>query len=488
METKMAGKIRLLSAVVALQMLCACTYPIRNLPATVATSDQSYTWRSLPPDDMPGTLVIVTASGGGTRAATLATAVFRALDKIELAPGKSVADEIDILSSVSGGSVASAYFALRGTKGLDDFEARFLRQDGMKVIAWNGLNPVGLAKLSTPAYERIDLLINYLDDTLFRGLTFADLKAASRRPYLILNAADMVEGVPFPFTQYQLDTICSDLSKIKLSTAVAASAAFPGALSPVTLRNYSPCGATPRPGWIDEALKADWQVNPERMAYGRTADAYAAGRKEYIPLLDGGIADNLGISEPFRLLTNTDVSPLLWNQIQTGKIEKILFVMINARSFKPSALDHQEETPGLLDMLQASIDSSIDRATFNSAERLRDLLTERFKHEAEEVKESGDLEGADRIRKVASNTNYIAVDFDAIPDALRDCRRRFHSIPTNWNLNNRQNSAILAMGEALVNDNPHFAQALASLHGNLKQPMTHIIDACGLLTDADNAP
>jgi hypothetical protein len=51
-------------------------------------------------------------------------------------------------------------------------------------------------------------VIDYFDQQLFAKATFNDLVSAQPRPYLILNAADMVEGTPFPFTQYTMDLLC----------------------------------------------------------------------------------------------------------------------------------------------------------------------------------------------------------------------------------------------------------------------------------------
>ena len=222
-------------------VLAGCSYPIRNDDIGVAERSPTYEWESLAPGDLQDTLVVVTASGGGTRATALAMSVLRAMDKIKLASGRSLADEIDILSSVSGGSVTAGYFALYGT-GRPSDPGEELRPPGRHAARCSsaGLNPVGLAALATPSKERIDLLVDYLDRQLFHNVTFEKLIERNRRPYLILNAADMVEGTPFPFTQYTMDLLCSDLTKMKLSTAVAASAAFPVALSPITLKNYRP--------------------------------------------------------------------------------------------------------------------------------------------------------------------------------------------------------------------------------------------------------
>ncbi len=441
--------------------LAACSYPIRN-DAIGPGSRPQYEWGSLAPGDLQDTLVVVTASGGGTRATALTMSVLRAMDKIKLASGASLADEIDILSSVSGGSVTAGYFALYGAAGLPTLEKNFVRQDGMRAIIAEGLNPVGLALLATPSKERIDLFVDYLDRQLFHDVTFEKLVERKRRPYLILNAADMVEGTPFPFTQYTMDLLCSDLTKMKLSTAVAASAAFPVALSPITLKNYRtaknepPCPVR-KPGWLKPAEGTSWYLDPSRVAWQRTASAYADGQKKFIHLLDGGIADNLGVSEPYRLLTSDDVDPPFKQNILSGKIKKIVFIMINARSFAPSDLDNTQATPSALAMLTASIGSSIDRATFSTSERIRSLLTERFRGMAADIEREANKPGrpmadvlrtyAANLRTAAGNTQFMTVDFDAIAD-LR-CRTAYHSIQTSWALSDNQLDGLNAMGEAL---------------------------------------
>jgi NTE family protein len=470
--------------VAACCVLAGCAYPPRNDVATMESKNHEYTWKSLPTDSLPRTLVIVTASGGGTRATALAMAVLQTLDHVKLPSGKSLADEVDVISSVSGGSVAAAYFAMHGADGLQELEQSFVRQDGMSAILMRGLNPYGLATLATPSRERIDLLIDYLDRQLFHELTFGYLVQNKRRPYLILNAADMVEGVPFPFTQYSMDLLCSDLATMKISTAVAASAAFPGALSAVTLANYSPCDVVKKPGWVDLAATGSWYNNPSRVTAGRVALAYADGSKKFVHLLDGGIADNLGVSEPFRLLTTSDESPLLFNEIQSGRIEQIVFVMVNARSFKPNRLDHDQATPGFIPMITASIDSSIDRATFGTAERIRQLLTEQLGHYAAEAEAAGQMEIATNLRKVASNTWFLPIDFDAIGKS--DCRRRFHSIPTSWTLSKMQVDAVRAMGEALLSNHRDFPALLHALNATLDQDFPTIDDACGELAQDTN--
>jgi hypothetical protein len=59
------------------------------------------------------TLLGVALSGGGTRAALFGAAGLQALAGVRLADGGSLVDKITHLSSVSGGSLAATYYALK---------------------------------------------------------------------------------------------------------------------------------------------------------------------------------------------------------------------------------------------------------------------------------------------------------------------------------------------------------------------------------------
>jgi len=468
--------------------LTSCAYPVRNQPIATLAPNQGYRWANLPAGRLGDTLVFVTASGGGTRAAALELSVLEGLQQIKLPSGDSLADNIDVLSSVSGGSVTAAYFALKGTEGFPELETNFIRKDGVSAILLAGLNPVGLAKLSTPKYERIDLLIDYLDKALFHHQTFSDLLALHRRPYLVLNAADMVDGVPFAETQENFDLLCSDLASLKLSTAVAASAAFPVALSPVTYKDYSPCLAQAKvpwpPPWVTADAGSSWYDAPERTDRGRVKTAYALGARAAPPtldvhLLDGGIADNLGVAEPFRMLTTNEPQPAFLNSVAQGHIKKIVFILINARSFASSTLDQSPAPPGMLDMLFASIDAGVDRTTFGTAARLRTALTEQFTADAANLRKIRQGAMADNLDAIRNNTHLIEIDFDAIANSA--CRRNFHNIPTSWTAQAKQIDALMLLGKALLAQSPEFPLALNAIKGHVAGSLPNVTDACAIV-------
>ncbi len=162
--------------------LVACSYPTRNEELASLDPRHGYRWKALAAGELEDTLLIVTASGGGTRATTLALSALRGLDRLSLASGRSLAEEVDVISSVSGGSVTAGYFALTGTAGFDKLEHDFIRRNGNSALLWRGLNPVGLIALATPSKERIDLFIDYLDDTLFEDQPAADSKKRKKKP------------------------------------------------------------------------------------------------------------------------------------------------------------------------------------------------------------------------------------------------------------------------------------------------------------------
>lgn len=468
--------------------LSACSYPTRNMPLEQPI-DQDRGYRGYQVDDgpLPRTLIIVTVSGGGTRAAALGYGAMQALASVRLRGGEdTLLHAVDIVSSVSGGSVPAAYLAAVGPEGLPAMEDAFLHQDGIGRLLWRGLNPYGLTRLSTPAVERIDLVIEWFDDTLFaadplpsEGATYADLRDPDapngwRRPFLILNAADMTQEQPFAFHQDQFDLLCSDLERLPLSVAVASSAAFPVALSPVTLVNYTePGGCSAQrgagddvwpPAWINriDTSLDDGTITPrthrDRVRRARVAASYYEARDDelvrpYIHLLDGGIADNLGVAEPLRMLTTRERTLNLLSRFDRGDINRVLFLVVNARSDPATSLDKRKATPGLFDMLNATTGSAIDNATYGTLEGLQQQIRS--------------LMRAPTLRdQLTVDTAYV--DFDLIDDDR--CLQAFRDIATSWTLPEDEVHALIRLAEAMIWLDPGFRAFTTRLGDDMLGP------------------
>ena len=102
----------------------ACAHYPKNKPLEEIPQLVSYDFSQFnQPSNADETFVVLTFSGGGTRAASLSYGVLKEL-KNTILPGtrRTVLDEVDVISTVSGGSFTGAYYALFGDRIFSDFE------------------------------------------------------------------------------------------------------------------------------------------------------------------------------------------------------------------------------------------------------------------------------------------------------------------------------------------------------------------------------
>ena len=162
-------------------------------------------------------LVGVALSGGGSRAALFGAAGLEALGRLQAPGGGSVLEEVAYLSSVSGGSIAAAYFAthkppretpvLTRDGGLTDeyqaFFARFktlLEQDIESALIWRQLKSFRWILNSSLAARS---LLEILTERLLGPTTFAELAQREARgdsPRLIINTTLFNNGRRFVLT------------------------------------------------------------------------------------------------------------------------------------------------------------------------------------------------------------------------------------------------------------------------------------------------
>ena len=97
---------------------CATTYPV-NPPLTHIDENTAYNYKNVVEQSDRGSnvLLMLAFSGGGTRAAAFSYGVLKELSETELGRGGQkyrLSDEVDVITSVSGGSFTAAYFGLYG--------------------------------------------------------------------------------------------------------------------------------------------------------------------------------------------------------------------------------------------------------------------------------------------------------------------------------------------------------------------------------------
>lgn len=204
-------------------------------------------------------------SGGGFRAAAFHLGVFRELARLHLLW------HVDLLTCVSGGSIAGAFIAANW--GNDDALHRLEKYLQTRSIAVSSV----VAGLLSPFASRLDKLAESYDNDLFKGITLDDLRNG---PRVYLNATNLATGNMFFFVagaamrselgEHELGVF--DAPNFSVAKAVSASSAFPPVFPP---------------------LKLD-------------ATDYPAADVEYVTLTDGGVYDNLGVNPVFRHRNDLD--------------------------------------------------------------------------------------------------------------------------------------------------------------------------------------
>jgi len=282
------------------------------------------------PKNSDSLLVILTFSGGGTRAASFAYGVLEKLRDTDIVwdgQHRRLLDEVDVISSVSGGSFPAAYYGLFGDRIFDDFPEKVLYRNIQGALVKRMFSPVNIPKLLSRKYGRTDLMADGFNRDVFENKTFGDLIQRNQRPFIIINATDVSLGCRFAFTQRQFDLLNSDLSSYPVSHAVAASAAFPGLLTPMTLRNYSDDPATDTPAWIEEGLASR---DTDYSAYKTAVEqqSYILPGRPYIHIVDGGVSDNLGLLPVIEFINSTLKEEVVDPAIEKGGTRKIVILVV----------------------------------------------------------------------------------------------------------------------------------------------------------------
>src|SRR2546426_5652985 len=335
-------QVLLLSAAVLLGGSCA-HYP-ENARMGHYDPQSGYRFRNLSNTGNSDSLQVFLAfSGGGARAAALAYGVLEELGRTQIVwegQSRRLLDEVDYISAVSGGSFTAAYYALYGDRIFSDFEDKFLNQNIQRQLMWRMCSPVNWGRMASPYFNRSDMAAEFYNQHLFGGKTFGDLLKRNRRPFLSLNATDMSLGATFQFTQEHFDYLCSDISAFPVARAVAASAAFPILLSPITVNNYAGnCGCV-EPAWMTAAL-TNRQERTRRTVKAMELQSYQnSARHPYLHLLDGGLTDNLGLRTPFEdIFVKGGIRNKIQDDLNPSLVTRLVMIVVNAAFRKDRGWD-----------------------------------------------------------------------------------------------------------------------------------------------------
>ena len=299
------------------------------------------------------TNVVVAISGGGARASYFSACV---LEQLAAQPdptgkGKSLLDRVQVVSGVSGGSLAAMYYGLYKPANLNDsnrgkffslFKNHMSINQVMSGVSHfeNNIWEFGLYYYTR--WRVSQTLAQMYDRKVFRRATLGHLHSRALRgeaPLVVVNATNLDTGGKFLFTALPtakyfntdpaalsnapalktlatamntsvnkaagFDTIDSEADNFRASVAVAASSGLPFTPGPTTLVNYATNG--------------------------------------YVHLADGGINDNTGIDSLVQLYINAKAR---------GKRGKLVIICIDAMQGNVVARSNDKDPDGYVGSLQ----------------------------------------------------------------------------------------------------------------------------------------
>ncbi len=435
----------------ALLGACSTVRPWQNQPM-MPIMDRAQAVQAVPAAHQSNVLMVVSLSGGGARAAAFGYGVLDALRQTRVPqPGGSISllDELDIISGVSGGSIVAAYYAAFGQAAFPAFEQQFLRKDFQDNLISYALKPANLHDLTSPWFGRSHLLERRLFE-LFKGKTFGDLAQQPGQPSLLISATDLSLGASFEFTWRQFSLICSDLDSVPLSFAVAASSAVPIALSPLTLKNYSSSCAQP----VD-VVASDASAYRVRLLRDSQRSYLNASERPYIHLVDGGLADNLGLRS---LLDRSQAEGGLRRAVRRmtdAPIQKLVIIAVNAERDPTDHIDTQDAVPSTLQVVDALLFGTGARATQETLELLRDTA-QAWRRELR-----GSSGGAQDPFAPDAQIHVINVNLRDAPELAE--RQFLLKIPTAFSIPAADVSRLIDAGGRVLRHSAEFQTLLKSL-------------------------
>lgn len=483
----MLARAALGGPIIALALLVGCgTFP-QNPRLEQYDPGRGYRFDPIAeePDKRDEMFVILVFSGGGTRAAALSFGVLEALRDTAIrwqGRDTTLLEEVDVISSISGGSFPAAYYGLRGRAIFNEFPDKFLYRPVQTDLVKRMLSPASWLKLAGSSYGRSDLAAEFYDEHVFDGAAYAQLIERNQRPYVILNATDLATGTQFSFMQDQFDLLCSDLAGVKVARAAAASSAFPGGLTPLTFRNYAGSCNYEQPRWVAKALKdrkdrRNIQRTARadlRLSYAQTVDDPQSGEQRparpFIHLTDGGVADNIGLREPLAAINNTSGNSWsVLSRINLEQVNKLVVIVVNAATDPQTSLDQKAKVPGTVKTISKVATIPLDNYSFETLELLRKTVNE-FNEETRLISGCKALAVAKGPKCALDIPAPHQVEFFAIEVAFEyiesdEERRWFKNLPTTFKLPRETVDRLRAAGREILDQDKEYQKLIEELGG-----------------------
>ena len=457
-----------LSLLALLLLLGGCATRPVNPPIKEVDANAGYTFQTRQKHfKSQENLVILAFSGGGTRAAAFSYGVLEFLRRTEVTTPKGkgrLLDAVDVITGVSGGSFTALAYGLYGDKLFADYEQRFLKRDVQGELLARALSPGNWGNLSSTA----GAAPNWRRSSTTRS-------CSTVRPTATSTAATARSSWCRPPTSRPAagwsSTRTSSTSCVRISMPCGCPARPPH-LRPCrsccrpsrSTTTAAPATTPSRPG---SSCLPDPRIRRgrQRARYEELKDAepYADSvHHPYIHLVDGGVADNVGMRGVLDALEFLEALHDAGQPTPLDRVKRIIVFVVNSLSSPPTNWDESESPPGTVDILLKATGVPIDHYSYEAVELLKDIASR-----WEKDRNTRDLAGCSTnkdspvcaaIRVPQAEIYAIDVSFAALPDAKE--REYLNQQPTSFVLPPEAVDRLRAAAGTIILASPEFQRLL----------------------------
>jgi len=396
-------------------------------------------------------LIIATFSGGGSRAAAMC---WRTLEVLKNTPyhytnkagytiKSNLADQIDYISGISGGSFAATGWCLYKDS-MEVFRKKFVEKNIQReLIKSLFIPPVTIFKLASPYYNRINSSSEYYDEHVFNKATFKDLPSY---PKLWVNSTHLALGLRFTYTQEFFDWLNSDLSSYPVGYACAASSAFPILLDPITLKNYTK--AVPDSVLMKDVkfrmAKKNSRNSIEKAFYCKRIEFFNDSKNKWNHMADGGLVDNQGLQVVLDEFGTNGVINKKLNDSQ-NPLKRLIIINVNAGTEAEDKSCRKQSPPHVPSVIEYTMVISMDRLSGKRWEQIKEMRNTVWKAAL-------DLKGTSANYSNLEKPYCIEINFRNIKDdAVRD---ECNKLPTSFKLKKKEITLIDSIVPILIEEDP----------------------------------
>lgn len=314
--------------------------------------------------------------------------------------------------------------------------------------------PINWLELSETNYGRSEMAVEFFDQEIFGGSTFADIRYPDS-PFILINSSDLSTGAQISFAPPVFASLCLDLDSYSVSRAIVASSAVPGLATPIELKSYAGTCNAPHTEWLFNDIEQDEAPLQDELL--SSVDNYQNSQlNPYLHLVDGGVTDNLGLRPFLNAFGTSSSHRRALQSLGHDNIRQILIISVNASTFELPGWSTQAGPPGMLESLRAV--ETIQMHHYN----VDTLLL--MRHTQRELATSLSNPG----RPVT--VDFVDVSFRKVQDQTE--RDELNRIPTSFQLENSSVDQVIAAGRLVLSNSAEFRHFVLRNDGQVSSQLS----------------